>query len=78
MHSNRTVAVLVLIALTLCAGGCYRHVVRAEGAPPGRYEIYEPNLTDDTSAPPRVIDKTTTTPLKPSKNAPTQSTRTSP
>ena len=73
-HLQRAVAALVLIALSMGAGGCYHHVVRAEGAPPGRYDIYQPNVTDDSDATPRVIDKSTATQLKPSKKAPSPPT----
>lgn len=60
-----------MLALALMSlSGCYRHVVRAEGAAPGRYEIYEPNLADEPTGPPRVIDKTIPTPLTPTKKTP--------
>jgi hypothetical protein len=32
-------------------GGCYRHVVRAEGASPGEFTIHEPNLKEDEAKP---------------------------
>lgn len=39
-----TIVSALLASVMGSAGGCYRHVVRAEGASPGRYEIHEPNL----------------------------------
>ena len=36
---------LLAVALAaMCSAGCYKRVVRAEGAGPGQYEVYEPNL----------------------------------
>ena len=77
MCSKSIVPGLISIALMLCAGGCYKHVVKAEGAAPGRYDLYEPNVGDDSSSS-HVIDKTTTTQLKASKKAPTPPTKTNP
>lgn len=49
--------------------GCYHHVVSARGAPPGKYDVYEPNLSDDGSTPTPVTPgpKEIPTPTVPSK-----------
>jgi hypothetical protein len=44
-ESKRNAGLIIGVCLCLlAAGGCYQHVVRAEGASPGRYDIHEPNL----------------------------------
>ena len=35
-------------------GGCYEHVVRAEGPAASKYEVFEPNLKEDERVP--IID----------------------
>jgi hypothetical protein len=42
-----------LIAIAVLCGtcGCYRHVIRAEGASPGEFEIHEPNLREEDPKP---------------------------
>jgi hypothetical protein len=44
----KTLALVLSVCCAECVlGGCYHHVVSARGAPPGKYQVYEPNLPDD-------------------------------
>jgi hypothetical protein len=68
LSGTLTVAVMATALGPAC--GCYRHVVRADSASPGRYQIYEPNLAGDVAPPgrdPRVKDE-----KRPSKMVPTK------
>jgi hypothetical protein len=42
---------LIAIAVFCGIGGCYRHVIRAEGAAPGEFELHEPNLKEEEPKP---------------------------
>ena len=53
-----------------CLGGCYRHVVRAEGPGTADTPIYEPNLQDDPDAKAAAQPKKVSSQTVPTKKAP--------
>jgi hypothetical protein len=66
---RRLFASAVLLAALWGLAGCYKHIVRAEGAGSGQYDIYEPNMKDEAV---QDAAKSKTAPSKkaPAKTAP--------
>ena len=57
-----------MLALLALGGGCYRHVVRAEGPGTETYKVYPPNLPEEEDA--SSEEEETKTKTVPSKKTP--------
>ena len=61
---------MLSLIVVACAGGCYRHVVKASGPGTNTMPVYEPNLSDDAvSTPGPAINKSVPTKTVPTKRA---------